>query len=105
LAFHRIYSIPIKQEGNNLLYININNIAVIQITVRAINHNILHSTGDKDIKIYILLEQNHYDSIVNISEFLGAERRMYRNAYNSSPECKKALQNTKFVGNAIVILQ
>jgi hypothetical protein len=55
----------------------------------------MHSTKDKDIKIFILLDNDHYDSIVNISGFKGAERKMYCNACNSSPECKKAQRDTK----------
>jgi len=95
IAFHRIYNVPIKQLGIDL--IDINNIAQklnIQITVHAINRDIVHSTIDKDIKIYILLDINHYDSIVNILGFKGAEKKMYCKARNSSPECKRAAKNT-----------
>jgi len=67
--------------------IDINNIAEklnIQITEHAINLDILHSTTDKDIKIYILLDKYNYDSIVNIFGFVGAERKTYCIACNSS---------------------
>jgi len=86
--------LQIKQSGNDL--IGINSIAEkvnIQITVHAINRDIVHSTIDKDIKIIILVGKNPYDSIVNISGFNGAERKMYYNACNSSPERKRASIN------------
>jgi len=73
----------------------------IQITVHEINRNIMHSTKDKDIKIFILLDNNHYDSIVNISGFKGAERKMHCNACNSSPECKKAQKTQKYARSVI----
>jgi len=95
LAFHIIYDIPIKQTGTDL--IDINSIAEklnIQITVHAINRDIVHSTTDKNIKIYLLLDKNHYDSFVNISRFKEAERKMFCNACNSTLECKRASINT-----------
>ena len=59
-AFHRILSIPIKHLGNDLAHINeIAEKLNIQITVHAINRNIIHSTIEKEIKIFILLDKNH----------------------------------------------
>ena len=91
-----MYEIPIKHSGNDLK--DLNNIAEklnMQITVHAINRDVVHSTCDKEVKIFILLDNNHYDSIVNITGFKGAERKLYCNACNSSPECKKALRDTQ----------
>jgi len=96
IAFHRIYNDPIKQSGNDL--IDINHIAEklnIQRTVHAINRDIVHSTIDKDIKIYILLDKNHYGSIVNISGFKGAEKRcitMHVTVHQSAKEHQQILR-------------
>jgi len=95
IAFHRIYIVPIKQSGNDL--IDINNIAEklnIQITIHAINRDNIHSTTDKNIKIYILLDKK---SLWFRCEYFRVQRswkKMYCNACNSSPECKRALTNT-----------
>lgn len=95
-AFHRIFDIPIKQSGNSLSDVNaIAEKLNMQITVYAINRDIVHSTSEKDAKLHILLDKNHYDAIVNISGFKGAERKIYCNACNSSPECRKAPKDTK----------
>ena len=95
-AFHRIYNIPIKPEGNNLM--DLNNIAEklnIQITVYALNREIIHSTTEKDTKIDIVLDKNHYNPIVNISGFIGAERKIPCKTCNSSSECKNLLKDPK----------
>ena len=72
-----MYEIPIKHSGNDLK--DLNNIARklnIQITAHAINRDVVHSTCDKEVKIFILLDYNHYDSIVNITGFEVAERKL-----------------------------
>ena len=77
-AFHRIYNVPPKPEGNNLM--DLNDIAEklnIQITVYALNREIIHSTTEKDINIFILLDENHYNPIVNISGFIGPKQKKY----------------------------
>jgi hypothetical protein len=95
-AAHRFLDIPIKSSGNDLM--DVNEIAEkmdIQVVVHLMNRNIMHSTIEKPTKIFILLDNNHYDSIVNISGFKGAQTKLYCKACNTSPECKHLNGNTK----------
>ena len=55
----------------------------------------IHSTPDRPIEIFLLLDNNHYDSIVKITCFSGTEKNLYCNACNSSPECKHSPQNSQ----------
>jgi hypothetical protein len=69
-AFHRIYKIDIKEHGNDLQDLTyIEDKLDIEVSVYNIDKRIIYNGNTKPIKIYILLNNNHYDVISMIIAF------------------------------------
>ena len=70
-SFHRIYSIPIRETGNDLSDISyIADKIKMQISVFRIDRKLIYKVGDYRVRADILLDNNHYNPIVNIKSFL-----------------------------------
>lgn len=93
-SFHRIYSIPIKEVGNDFNdIVTISNAINIQINVYSTERKLLFTVGNQIISANILLNNNHYDAIVNIKSFLGLIKKSKCKFCNASSEC----ENTKLL--------
>jgi hypothetical protein len=120
-AFHRIYEIEIKPQGNDL--VDVRDIAEelnIEIIIYGINRQILYSqrrsdsgaqrcseakdvaeeddavaAAAKSITVYLLLDNNHFDPIVKISAFVVKEE---------ITRCKFCNANGEYIKNTAKII-
>ena len=73
-AFHRIYNITLKDEGNDFSDIKtIEEILNIEVQVYAISKRQLYGGQSKPTKIYLILNENHYSVISKLPAFLGID--------------------------------
>ena len=72
IAFHRIYKIEIKACGNDFSDIKIIEQSLdIEVQVYDLSKKLIYQGLQKDIKLYILLNNKHFDVISNFNAFLG----------------------------------
>jgi hypothetical protein len=102
-AFHRIYEIEIKPQGNDI--VDAKSIAEkinVQINVYGCDRKILYTTASssgaqrrseaavaKSITVHLMLDNNHFDPIVNISAFVVEEEITHCKFCNANGECIK----------------
>ena len=94
-AFHRIYSIDMKIEGNDFEDIaNIEKLLNIQVHVFDLSKRQLYEGQSKPTKIYLILNDSHYSVISKLPAFLGTD--MYEVKRNLKCEsCKNPTQCNK----------
>ena len=71
-ALHRICGIPVKSKGNDLSDVKLFEEKMdIQIQVFNLEARKVYAGIEKEIKVYILITENHYDVISNLPGFKG----------------------------------
>jgi len=96
-SFHRIYSIPIKDTGNDFSDIkSIEEILGIEIQVYSIDTRQIYAGIKRPVKIYFKLSNNHYDVISSLPAFLGSNVRRWESIQKQKCEaCKNPIQCKK----------
>ena len=70
-AFHRIYSIPIKDSGNDFIDVKlIEEKLDIEIQIYSMDTRQIYAGRSKPVKIFLLYSNNHYDVISNFQHLL-----------------------------------
>ena len=92
-ALHRICSIPIKQTGNDFQDVKLFEEKLnIEIQIYNLESRQIYKGSENEIKVYILMSENHYDVISNIAGFTCSNS--YRNKARDS-KCKACKNETK----------
>ena len=77
-ALHRIYSIPIKEHGNDFTDVKlIEEKLDIEIQIYSMDTRQIYAGIIKPIKIYLLLSNNHYNVISKLPAFIGSNARTW----------------------------
>jgi len=92
-AIHRIYNIPIKQTGNDFQDVKLFEEKLdIEIQIYYLESREIYRGSENQIKIYILMSDNHDDVITNLEAF--ACKNPYGNTSRDN-KCKLCGDRTK----------
>ena len=70
--FHRIYEIPIRENGNDVSDIKlIKNKLNIEIQLYGLDKLEIYTGNGSDIKVYLLLSDSHFEVISSLTPFIG----------------------------------
>ena len=88
-VLHRICSIPIKQTGNDLQDVKLFEEKLdIEIQIHNLESRQIYKGKESEIKIYILMTENHYDVISNIAGFTCANADHHKSEHKKCKACK-----------------
>ena len=77
-ALHRIYHIPVKESGNDFADVKlIEDKLNIEIQIYNLETRQIYAGIKKDIKVYLIYSNNHYDVISKLPAFLGTNVRKW----------------------------
>src|SRR3989442_1559255 len=96
-AFHRIYNIPIKDTGNDFSDIkSIEEKLEVEIQVYDLSTRKIYAGVQRLVKLYLLLDNNHYNVISKLPAFLGSKARSWEAKEKLKCEaCKNPTQCNK----------
>ena len=93
-AFHRIYYIPERDKGNDFSDIKlIENKINIEVQVYSMDTRQIYAGVSKDVKVCLILSNNHYDVISKLPAFLGTNARTWE--ANEKRKCEVCKNETK----------
>ncbi len=94
VAFHRIYSILIKATGNDFADVQlIEKRLDIEIQIYNMKSKQIYAGVAKTDKIYLLIDNNHYDVISKLPAFIGSNARTWE--ANEKLKCEACKNPTK----------
>ena len=90
-AFHRIYSLPITDEGNDFRHVTqIEEKLDVEIQIYNMDTKRMYVGTEKTNKIYLILHDNHYDVISKLPAFVGSNVRNWEANENLKCEACKS---------------